>query len=146
MLWKWVLITVEIFMISNERILIGFRRVTVVAESGFFMSVSLFACISAALTRRISVICDSWDLPCDSVETTQIWLKSGRNIWHLTWKTKYILLLKLNRHINALIEWNDNRVLGLPRRYKHSANAPRCCIIHSPYDLLAATLPDSQTL
>jgi len=36
MLWKWVYITVEIFLISNERILIGFRHVTVVAESAFF--------------------------------------------------------------------------------------------------------------
>jgi hypothetical protein len=31
--WKWVLITVEKFMINNERILIGFRRIPVVAES-----------------------------------------------------------------------------------------------------------------
>jgi len=70
---EWVLITVEILMISNERILIGFRRVTVVAERAFFlMPVSLFACISPALTRRISAICDSGDLPCDSVETIQI--------------------------------------------------------------------------
>ena len=67
-----MLITVEIFMISNERILIGFRRVTVVAGSAFFMRVSLFACISAALTRRISVICDIGDFPCDSVQTIQI--------------------------------------------------------------------------
>jgi hypothetical protein len=69
MLWKWVLITVEKFMISNARTFVGFRRVTVVAESVVFspMSVSLFACISTALTRRISVICDIGDFPCNSV-------------------------------------------------------------------------------
>ena len=74
MLWKWVLITVEKFMISNSRTFVGFRRVTVVAESVFFspMFVSLFACISAALTRRISVIYDIGDIPCSSVDTAQI--------------------------------------------------------------------------
>ena len=74
MLWKRVLITVEKFVIVNERILVGFRRVTVVAESFFF---SFFSHarqydISAALTKRISVIYDIRDFPCNSAETTQI--------------------------------------------------------------------------
>lgn len=69
-----MLITVEKFMISNARIFVGFRRVTVVAESVFSspMLVSLFTCISAALTRRISVICDIGDFSCNSILTTQI--------------------------------------------------------------------------
>jgi hypothetical protein len=61
-------------MISSERILIGFRRIPVVAESAFFFfrPVILLACISAVLTRRISVVYDIGDLPCYSVETIQI--------------------------------------------------------------------------
>ena len=37
-----------------------------------------------------------------------VWLKSGSNMGHCTWRPKYVLLLPatLNRHISDLLEWN----------------------------------------
>jgi len=43
-----------------------------------------------------------------------------------------VLLLpaKLNRHIRSLVERNDIRLLGQPKRYRYYTNALQCYNIH----------------
>ena len=54
--------------------------------------------------------CEIWyrRLLWKSVKKSQIWLKSGRNIWHFTWRPKYSLLfpVTLNCHKSTVFEWN----------------------------------------
>ena len=54
--------------------------------------------------------CEIWHrrLLWKSVKKTQIWLKSGRNICHFTWRPKYSLLfpVTLNCHKSTLFKWN----------------------------------------
>ena len=68
------------------------------------------------------------------VKKINIQLKPGKNVGHFTWTPRSVLLLPatLNCHKSTIFEWNGNRLLGKPRRYKHYANAPQCydiCIL-----------------
>lgn len=57
----------------------------------------------------------------------KIWLKSGKNVRHFTWRPKYVSLLSatLNRHNSALSLRVLIGLLVQPNRYKHYSNAPR---------------------
>ena len=57
------------------------------------MSVRLSACISVTAIGRISMKFHVGNLYEKSVEKTQIGLKSDRNIGHIAWRPKYVLLL-----------------------------------------------------
>ena len=72
-------------------------------------------CVRKALTRRTSVEFDIEDF-YENVKNIQIWLKSDKSIWHLTWRPKEVLVLpeRLNRHKSALFYWNGIAMLFRP--------------------------------
>ena len=64
---------------------IVFRRIHVVAKSAWCLSVGI--CLRGSHWTDLSEIW-YWGVPRKSVEKKQIWLKSGKNIRHFTWRTQ----------------------------------------------------------
>ena len=82
--------------------------------------------ISAAPTGRSNLV---WALVRKSVEKLQIWLKSYKNIGHLTWRTKYVLLCRRHKFtIKAqLCHAQDLHIVG-GDVYLNSTNRTHCCV------------------
>ena len=101
------------------------RRVRIVRI--FVKVVCLSACSNALLLGGFprNLMLGKLMKICQNIE---IWLKTGKIIGYLTRRPKHLLMLSatFNRHEITLFDRNGIRLLGLPKKYKHYANAPQC--------------------